>query len=174
MSVQLIWNGKLRSCQDWFHFPSNLWYETMFLCMQMEWRSSLTFMVLSFVSTSSCILFSTVFFDLLVFDIFSFSFLCNSECFSSKESFSAHEHKNPRGDFFFFTICLKPFKFDIFDFCLLFWLGYPFYIKLHVHKSVTKIVSNQLTFSNQLSFGSFVRFLSQHYKRFVFLLLFPV
>lgn len=110
MSVQLIWDGKLWSCQDWFHFPSNLWYETLFLCKQMAWRSSHTLMVLSFVSTSSCILFSTVFFDLLVFDIFSFSFLCNSVCFLSKESFSAHEHKNPRGDLFFCTICLKPFK----------------------------------------------------------------
>lgn len=43
------------------------------------------------------------------------SFLCNSLCFLSKESFSAHEHKNPRGDlfifiYFFCTICLKPFK----------------------------------------------------------------
>ncbi len=85
-------------------------------------------MVPTFVSTLSC----TVFLDLIVFDILSF--LCNSVCLLSKESFSAHEHKNPRGDLFTFLY----FRFNVFLF--VFWLGYTLqYNKtLHVHKICDK------------------------------------
>lgn len=118
-------------CCDMKCFCASKWHEDRLI----------TFWLLHLYPSCSALFLFRVFSYYLTFFLF-LSFLCNSVCFLSKESFSAHEHKNPRGDLFLFCIiCLKPFN-------SIFWFNFglltPFSITqlCMSTKSVTKIVSN--------------------------------